>query len=178
MLSARSNVLEMPQRPPLARRLAELPTWMNEDPYLTLWAPQLRVLLEHYTRLRGDHPLPLRSAFDPVAVPQHLGDIYLVHVEPPPRRYRYRLVGTRIAAVLGRDATGRYFDEVYGPDVIDEMSRGFDWVRAHRRPLHRYGRCRHTEGRAHRGFEELLLPFSRQGETVDIVLGRIVHIAL
>ena len=52
------------------------------------------------------------------------------------------------------------------------------WLYATGRPLHRYGRCRHTEGRAHRGFEELLLPFSRQGETVDIVLGRIVHIAL
>ena len=175
---ARSNVVELPRRPPLARRLEEAPFWMNEDPYLTIWSPPLRDMLEHYTLMRGDRPVALRRDFDPVKVPQHLGELYLVHVEPPPRRYRYRLVGTRIAATLKRDATGRSFDEIYSPAVVEDMTRGLDWMQAHRRPLHRYGRCTFMENRGTLGFEEILLPLSRTGESVDVVLGRVAFLQL
>ena len=72
----------------------------------------LRLLAEHWHSLRGDKAVPRRCDFDPMAIPELLPDVYLVELTRPERRFRYRLVGTRVAEKAGFDATGRYLDEL------------------------------------------------------------------
>lgn len=47
-----------------------------------------------------------------MAIPELLPDVYLVEVTRPERRFRYRLVGSRVAEKAGFDATGCYLDEL------------------------------------------------------------------
>ncbi len=80
----------------------------------TIHTTELRRLLQHWDDLRGDQRLPRRADLDPTDIAYCLGNIALVEIEPP-FRPRYRLVGTRLADLLGEDPTGRYVDEMYSP---------------------------------------------------------------
>ena len=56
---------------------------------------------------RGARRLPARDDFPVEDLRPWLGYVSLVDVTPPPRRFRWRLIGTGIAERLGRDAAGR-----------------------------------------------------------------------
>jgi hypothetical protein len=65
--------------------------------------------------------MPARADFDPVDVPQILPNITITDVFYDPLRFRYRLIGTAITELTGRDATGKWLDrELYG-DNLDRM---------------------------------------------------------
>lgn len=44
--------------------------------------------------------------------PKAMPNVVMVDVEPAPRRYRLRLIGTALVRAGGLDNTGRYFDEL------------------------------------------------------------------
>jgi hypothetical protein len=54
--------------------------------------------------------IPWRRDIDPVEIAEILPHIAIV--EAVDGRWRYRLIGTRIVEFVGRDSTGRYFDEL------------------------------------------------------------------
>jgi hypothetical protein len=57
--------------------------------------------------------MPSRADMDPVELPRALlPNLFLVDVEESPRRFRYRLVGTELTAIMRRELTGRYIDEM------------------------------------------------------------------
>jgi hypothetical protein len=60
---------------------------------------------------RGGADIPDRSALQPGDIIKLLPFIFIAELEPDPFRIRYRLVGTKAAAVTGFDFTGRYLDE-------------------------------------------------------------------
>lgn len=72
----------------------------------------LHDLLRYWIRIRGDAPMPRRSAFDPVDIPRLLPNINLFEVVPPDNRLIARVVGTRIVEFYGGDYTGKYLDEI------------------------------------------------------------------
>ncbi len=72
----------------------------------------LRLLVDHWRSLQGGKAVPLREDFDPMAIPELLPDVYLVELIRPERRFRYRLVGSRVVEKAGFDATGCYLDEL------------------------------------------------------------------
>ena len=52
--------------------------------------------------------MPARDDIDPVTMPiELLPNIVLVDVLPEARRFRYRVMGTAVARMLGTDWTGR-----------------------------------------------------------------------
>jgi len=162
---------------PFAPALEAAPSWMNEDPGLLFWSGELRDMHQHYLTLRGVRLVPRRRDFDPMRLPQHLGCMYLAEVDAA-GGCRYRLVGTHIADMVGRDVTGRRFEEVYEPEVAARHAFGIHWVAAHRRPLRRYGRSPQVRRHHRYGFEEVLIPLSTDGGTVEQVLGRKVYLKL
>lgn len=84
-------------------------------------------LLDYWRRKRKRGVLPGRKDIDPVDIRRDvLPDLYLMDVVParPRRRFRYRLVGTRMVEVAGVDHTGRYVDEFVDPARVAEM---LDW---------------------------------------------------
>jgi hypothetical protein len=80
---------------------------------------ELRRLLQHWYTLKGERPLPRRADLDPTDIAYCLGNVALVEIEQP-FRPRYRLVGTRLADLLGDDPTGHYVDEMYSAGIRQE----------------------------------------------------------
>ncbi len=148
--------------------------WRQLDPELAIDDPALASLLAFWHRLRGTRELPARDDFMPDDLVDHLGWVILIDVEPAPRRYRFRLVGSGITAALARDSTGRYMDELYGPEIYAEAVRPYDHVVEHRRPVRSVGRMVHAN-REHIPYEAIYLPFSPDGRQVDIVLERVKY---
>jgi len=129
---------------------------------------ELRRLLQHWYKLKGARPLPLRADLDPVEIAYCLGNVALVEIEPP-FRPRYRLVGTKLADLLGEDPTGRYLDEMYSTAIRSEA------LAAYRRTIET-GEPDYTERVFNLlflklGYYRLLLPFSHRSEgRADLVL--------
>jgi hypothetical protein len=129
-------------------------------------------LLSYWRSKRRPSLLPGRRHIDPVEIRRDiLPDLYLMDVVPahPRRRFRYRLVGTRMAELGGRDPTGMFVDEFIDPARVAEMhdweNRVVDepeaWV--YSAPL----AFRHTDWK---WAWRLSLPLATDGKTVDMLL--------
>ena len=134
------------------------------DPDLAKLSTQAQELFARWQAHCGPEGLPARSAFDPLALRSYLGYLLVADVELPAgkgkeRRFRYRLIGTDLAEISGRDMSGRYFDEIYDPISLKEMRHCFGWVIDNRRPARVYGTLRHA-GRAFVSFDGIFMPVS------------------
>lgn len=115
--------------------------------------------------------LPGRGRFDPVAMKALLPQVYMVDVLPG-MRLRWRLIGTAITAMAGRDSTGRSFDEIYAGAALDTIAASFREVARSARPLRSFGSFAFAGNtRNHVRFEAMEVPLSAGGYTVDMVLG-------
>ncbi len=94
-----------------------------------------------YWRSRcGPGGMPRRRDIDPLDFPGHLPGIMLVDVNPAVTgsvgAYRYRLVGTAMVEIRGRDPTGLPVEEGFcGPDLEDVLDC-YDSVRHSRTVLY------------------------------------------
>lgn len=138
-------------------------------------APKIRALFQYWQSIHRDpeHPeseLPGRQHLDPMDIPQLLPNIWMIDVTHEPLRFRFRLVGTEIVKFTGRDATGKWLDEIY-PDYQNS-----DAYRFHRacalsgRPAYRKGSVLSNPGRDYIEAERLYLPLAENGKDVDILL--------
>jgi len=149
----------------------------KDAPPLAEWHPKVRRLFEHWSTLSpGPGLLPGRQHFDPLSVVELMPDLWMLGVDEASGRYHYRLVGTRVVEAMGRDVTGRWYDEVH-PEAA-----------AH--PMAEYLRARILAGEVtwRRGrpwlqvdpeiyeIEQVLLPLAKDGRTVDVLLAITVFI--
>lgn len=141
------------------------------DPELKLQTPVLRMALAAWQAARGARAMPARADVDVAKLPRELlGHLALLEIEPgPPERFRWRLIGTHITAALGRDSTGRYFDELYEPQLAEAVLTGPRWVMAHRRPIRTLGHAAFADKTFLRS-ENLDMPLSSDGERVSMIL--------
>ena len=97
-------------------------------PTLELDDGRLQRLFDYWLEKRGDRPFPAKVEIDPVEFSYILGYVTLVDVEREPRRYRFRLDGSILAALSGTDYTGRYLDELPGPEYVAFIQETYDRV--------------------------------------------------
>ncbi|HTY67430.1 MAG TPA: PAS domain-containing protein [Alphaproteobacteria bacterium] len=114
--------------------------------------------------------LPGRQHIDPLEIPDLLPYLMLVDViraEGQPPRYQIRLVGTRVVAIQGADATGKFVEEVLdkGPDIIAH----YEDILATRQPQYRRGQVA-TQDRTHVSYQRVAFPLASDGETVDMLI--------
>ncbi len=76
--------------------------------------PQKVQLLRYWLSLK-ESGLPDYQRFDPLDIHRLLGNLAVVDVERPALRFRFRLHGTRVAEIRGKDLTGLYIGD---PDVF------------------------------------------------------------
>jgi hypothetical protein len=140
-------------------------------------APKIQVLYNYWQSIHpGGGALPGRRHLDPIDIPELLPNIWMIDVQRPPLRFRFRLVGTEIVKFTGRDVTGRWLDEIY-PDY--EKTDAF---RMHRdcaesgRPGYRKSGVLSNPGRNYVEAERLYLPLAEDGQEVDIVLVMTLYI--
>jgi hypothetical protein len=132
----------------------------------------LRRLVAHWSRIRGQRRMPARADFDPLEVRYALGYISLIEVHRDPLRFYFRLDGTKQVDLFGVDCTRRYLDQAMPPDHValatasytDVVRRGEPscfrrQIAFHERPIE---------------YEAVILPFSKDGGRVDLLMTGIV----
>jgi hypothetical protein len=135
------------------------------------WHPRAKRLYRYW---RSIHPrpglLPGRQHFDPVAVPELLPGISLLDVTHDPFRLRYRLCGTAVVGVIGREVTGRWLDEAHSDRdaTADYIARCRQLVRE-AAPSWSKAPPRLWRQSDVALVESLLLPLARDGRTVDML---------
>lgn len=147
--------------------------WNNLDPALRLTDKRLVDILRYWQDKRGDRLMPSRRDIDVLELKAHVGRLHFIEVEYEPFRLRYRLIGTDTTEALDRDMTGRYFDEIYPPDILADAEQAFLWIAENRKPLRQFGQAVYANKSAYM-FEIINLPLSEDGVTVNMVLGELV----
>jgi hypothetical protein len=132
----------------------------------------IRDLMAYWQGKCAGRVMPRRADIDPVDIPSHLRDVFLLDVLDGGKDFRYRLIGTRIVAGMGRDATGRRITELYRrqPEAATALVQLFGKGVAEKRPVFVRGRIFWLPTRDVRLFEAGYLPLSEDGVTVNMVL--------
>jgi hypothetical protein len=142
------------------------------------WHPIVRQVYEYWVSIRPAAGVPGRQHIDPSAITAALPYLFIVDVCRDPLRFRYRLVGTAYAELMGRDLTGAFYDEVH-PGFTGEIRRQYADAVEHRRPAYRKGRAMYVnEERRWPIVERVIAPLARNGSDVDMILGAIVQVSV
>jgi hypothetical protein len=131
--------------------------------------PFLEELLALWRARRGERLMPARHDFDAVELMRFGGRIALIDVEYDPKRYRFRLIGSKMTEVLGRDCTGAYVDDLYDPAFYHTAVEPYEIVLRDRKPVTSHGNMKRM-GKEFLRFQSLDLPLSRDGERVDMIM--------
>lgn len=134
--------------------------------------PENAAFLEFYEYWRGrsaDKAAPARADIDPLDIPQLLANVFLIDVVAGnPRRFRFRLVGTRITELEG-EMTNRFLDEFVPGAAGTAMARHYEDASQGR--IYVRHETLHWRQREYVNYEVLLLPLSSDGQTIDMLFG-------
>jgi hypothetical protein len=82
--------------------------------------PSSREFFAYWDAKRGDARAPDRSEIEPGAVRELLGDIFVLSCDSD-AGYPFRVAGTRVCALLGRDLKDASFSAMFTPDGRREI---------------------------------------------------------
>lgn len=136
-------------------------------------------LFAYWSSRRRAGELPARRDIDPAGFRRLLPTVTLTEFVPGPASafgpatpgdYRFRLAGTGLYNVYGREITGRRLSEVYSTAAADYWKSELSKLVAERRPavgVHNLA----WRGASHLSIVWLRLPLSSNGTDVDMILG-------
>ena len=118
--------------------------------------------------------MPARADFDPAEMVAFLPGIALIDVVDDPRRFVYRLLGTREVAMRGNDATGKGVAEGYFASSAEAALASYDDVVCRRAPRFEQRRFITPDNRI--GHEQtVILPLSDDGRAVNKMIAYTHH---
>ncbi|MFO1110955.1 MAG: PAS domain-containing protein [Bradyrhizobium sp.] len=82
--------------------------------------PSSRAFFAYWDKMRGTASAPDRSAIEPSAVRELLGDIFVLSYDAE-AGYPFRVAGTRVCALLGRDLKEQSFLGLFAPQGRREI---------------------------------------------------------
>lgn len=118
-----------------------------------------RVWFEHWSSLRAGDVVPLRSAFDPLAVPKLLPHMLVCDLTEP-GIVRIRLMGTAMVRNFAFDPTGGDYLDLVEPERRQAAYRGFVVPASHPCGMRVLGENRYSRG-GPVSVETVGLPFRR-----------------
>src|SRR5205809_214283 len=86
-----------------------------------------REFFAYWDAKRGDSRAPDRSEIEPAAVRELLGDIFVLSYDNQ-AGYPFRVAGTRVSALLGRDLKDTSFSALFTPDSRREIEDIISYV--------------------------------------------------
>src|SRR3981189_596030 len=89
--------------------------------------PSSRGFFAYWDAQRGDARAPDRSEIEPGAVRELLGDIFVLSYDND-AGYPFRVAGTRVSALLGRDLKDVGFSTLFAPDARREIEDVISYV--------------------------------------------------
>src|SRR5438270_4891548 len=140
------------------------------DPLAAVSDPRLHRFFAYLEGKRGEREFAARRDIDPLEFGYILGNVVLLDVQH--ERFRYRLVGSVLAAGAGYDLTGSYVDD--HPDVEYRayvLARYRETV-VFRRPTG--GTYDLFIGRKPRQYQCLRVPLSDDGETINMIVAAFI----
>jgi len=146
------------------------PTRLVEDPD-AVDHPVLAFFLDYWNAGRNGAALPLRAGFIPREVRGNLQWVATADLEGDD--FRYRVVGTRVAAYFLADGTGKTSRQAFA-SADAGLRDGILWLMhracALRRPVRVTGPSSHWNSTFYPAYDTLYLPYSSDGETADRVV--------
>ena len=143
------------------------------DPAFAFEDPRLRRFYDYWLGKCQAGRLPSRADIDPVEIPDLLPWIMLVDPVPGPEGYRFRirLIGTGLVTRVGRDATGRFYDETLSKRDVARFTAIYTEVVKSGRPHHYRSDIDivRLQGLEHLRYERLICPLATDGTTVDML---------
>lgn len=138
-------------------------------PQLGIGNETQKELLGYWDSCRAGKSMPSRADIDPIDIPHLLPHVGLIDVLGGGLRFRYRLIGTQMNKVFGSDLTGRYLDQSSGGDYRDYLDRLYKRCAQGPHIVYSEGELTYQD-RTHLWIARLLLPLSRDGRRVDMML--------
>lgn len=134
-----------------------------------LESEKLRRLLQYWLDLRGASRMPDRAAFSsPEQLGFILGQITLVDVQREPLNFYFRLVGTKIEEAGRRGDQGKTLDAVEPASYRETLELIYrETTEAAEPGLKRIRLLREAD---EVWYEQVVLPFTRDGDRVDMLL--------
>jgi PAS domain S-box-containing protein len=130
--------------------------------------PELDALRALWTRIRGDREIPQRSEFDLGTVMQWVPHLSIATATPD-GRFEFRLFGTELTRLYGRNLTGSVLDDLTPKDLWSVVILHYREVVRTRKPL--FAPISISNGRWYNEVSRLLLPLSDGDERVAFVMG-------
>lgn len=141
----------------------------TSGPALDFRSEKLRQLHDYWETKRAGRAMPQRADIEPMEIPLLLPHVALIDVEAAPLRFHFRLIGTHITAVLGRDNTNKYFDEAYREPLLGDVTCVYRMVVDQRAPIRHFGKAQFSD-KQYRDYESVHLPLSPDGAAVSMIL--------
>lgn len=130
----------------------------------------LRTVQAYWNERRGDRPAPRFEDVDLLCdLPKIAPRMLLWTKVDDERGYVCRLAGTQVCELAGRELRGISVDEMHW-DRPEDVRPEYDTV-SQDLQLHYVERRMSWARKAHKGYQRLLLPLSRDGVTADRLLG-------
>ena len=82
--------------------------------------PSSRAFFAYWDKMRGTASAPDRSAVEPSAVRELLGDIFVLSYDAE-AGYPFRVAGTRVCALVGRDLKDQSFSALFAQEARREI---------------------------------------------------------
>jgi len=82
--------------------------------------PSSRDLFTYWTKQRGERPAPDRADIDPAEIRHALGDVFMLAADFVEGQ-RFRLAGTRVCALFGRELKGESFSAAFAVTSRQEV---------------------------------------------------------
>jgi hypothetical protein len=129
-------------------------------------------VFQYFNELRGDRAAPLRSEIDPSALKSVLPDLFILE-KGRDGIVRFRLAGTRVCIILGREMRDRIFTESWEATVRHRIRLAADAVIANRSALEIAVTAIDDDGDA-LALEMLMLPLCSRADRCDRIFGSLV----
>lgn len=137
--------------------------------------PASSALFAYWNACRGEAAAPPRSAFDPAAVREFLGDIFVAGPDAS-GAIRFRVAGTRACALFGRELKATAFEAIWRqPDRARTRDLADIVVGEHQACI--IGADGHDRTGAARAVELLLLPFEHHFPGIATFTGAILPVS-
>jgi PAS domain S-box-containing protein len=129
--------------------------------------PSLDALKELWNSIRNGRVLPRRDEFDLGTMKRWVSQLSIATASPD-GRFQFRLFGTELARLYGRDLTSCMLDELAPKDLWSVVIMHYREVMKTREPL--FCPVSISNGRWYNEVSRLLLPLADKGDTVAFIM--------
>jgi len=126
--------------------------------------------LDYWDSKRAGRRMPARRDIEPTEILDLLPYVVLIDVERDPLDFRYRLVGTAVAARIGHDRTGERFSALLQQSEGSEVWKTAVRILEEKRPI--VSRIAYVGfNRWIHNYRDISMPLSEDNDVVNMIFG-------